>query len=56
MFLYITEPSLVAEVFVDFVDFDTINITWPKPNGTVFDDYELSIDPPDALSPIIIPE
>ncbi|KAK3098725.1 hypothetical protein FSP39_022407 [Pinctada imbricata] len=48
--------SSVAELFVDFIDFDMINVTWPKPNGSVFDSYQLNIDPSDKNSSIIIPE
>ncbi|KAJ8314615.1 hypothetical protein KUTeg_006765 [Tegillarca granosa] len=52
----ITFPSTVAELFIDEVGTDSINISWSKPEGTVFDTYRLTIYPAHTTSPISIPQ
>ncbi|XP_061167523.1 tyrosine-protein phosphatase 10D-like [Saccostrea echinata] len=51
-----TNPSSVAELYVDHVGTNTVNISWPRPNGSTFDTFQIAIDPPHAQSPISIPE
>ncbi|XP_061167520.1 receptor-type tyrosine-protein phosphatase eta-like [Saccostrea echinata] len=49
-----TNPSSVAELYVDHVGTNTVNISWPRPNGSTFDTFQIAIDPPHAQSPISI--
>ncbi|XP_060067797.1 tyrosine-protein phosphatase 10D-like [Ylistrum balloti] len=51
-----TYPTSVAELYVDFVSTSTINVSWPRPDGSMFDMYELSISPADTTSPVTILE
>ncbi|XP_048769835.1 tyrosine-protein phosphatase 10D-like isoform X2 [Ostrea edulis] len=50
-----TNPSSVAELYVDYVGISTVNISWPRPNGSTFDTFEIAIDPLHTQSPITIP-
>ncbi|XP_033740555.1 tyrosine-protein phosphatase 10D-like isoform X2 [Pecten maximus] len=51
-----TNPTSVAELYVDFVGTSTINVSWPRPDGSMFDMYELSISPEDTTTPVTILE
>ncbi|XP_021369342.1 tyrosine-protein phosphatase 10D-like isoform X2 [Mizuhopecten yessoensis] len=49
-----TNPTSVAELYIDFVGSSTVNVSWPRPDGTVIDMYELNISPADTTSPITL--
>ncbi|XP_069134662.1 tyrosine-protein phosphatase 10D-like isoform X1 [Argopecten irradians] len=51
-----TNPTSVAELYIDFVGTSTINVSWPRPDGSMFDMYQLSIYPEDTTTPVTIYE
>lgn len=46
----------MAELYVEYVGTRSVNISWPRPNGSAFDTFEIAIDPPHVNAPIRIPE
>ncbi|XP_063405189.1 tyrosine-protein phosphatase 10D-like isoform X3 [Mytilus trossulus] len=51
-----TNATSVSELFVDHVTEDYINISWSRPENLTFQTFKLTINPPDATTPVSIQE
>ncbi|XP_078000498.1 receptor-type tyrosine-protein phosphatase beta-like [Glandiceps talaboti] len=50
-----TQPEPVTQLSKDATTTTTMNITWTKPSNSIWNAYEITIDPPEAYaSPIVV--